>query len=214
MITSWNTLPIREYKDLMQIFRSQITEEEKVFKATAILAGMDYERFLELPLKDSKELIAQAGFLYTQPKAAKVKSIYHLGSRDYKLMKNVNGMTTAQYINYQAIVHIPPIECIDSLMAIILVPDGHKYGEIDEDIVTDEIASNLDIESAMGIADFFTTSYERSIRNKVSKARTMIQFLKWMGRPKDKEERKAWNLQMETLLKELDSTYGYLSLKQ
>ena len=115
MITNWKDLPIGLFMDLSKINRSQISDEEKIFKMTALLMGIDYDEFLNLPINEAREAVADASFLYEEPKPEKVKRVYHLGTRDYKLMRNTDGMTTAQYLNYQAIAGIPPEDGIDEL---------------------------------------------------------------------------------------------------
>lgn len=214
MITSWKELPIGLFMDLSKILRSQISDDEKVFKCAALLKGMDYDDFLDLPIDEARAAVADASFLYEAPKEAKVKRMYHLGSRDYKLMRNTDGMTTAQYLNYQSIAGIPPEDGIDELMAIILIPDGKKYGEEDAEEIKEEIRNNLNIEDALGIANFFTASFEKSMKRTLLYSEAALTVKKWTARGKDKEQVKAEKIALETIIKELRSMYGLVSLKR
>ena len=212
MIRSWNEVTIKKFKDLTDIMRSQDSEEEKVFRCTALLAGMDYDDFLSLPINDAHALVMGTEFLYTEPKPVKVKNEYVLNGRTYRLMKSVNGMAVVQYINYQSIAHIPPMDCLPQLMSIVLVPEGMKYGELDEETVIEEVG-NLKVEEALGIANFFTASFEKSMRRTAAYLEAQLLMMKITYKDKDKEKVRAHRLMMDTLLKELRSTYGFLSSK-
>ena len=209
MITSWKELPIGMFMDLSKIMRSQISDDEKVFKTAALLKGMEYDEFLNLPIADARQAVADASFLYEEPKAAKTKKTYHLGTRDYKLMRNMDGMTTAQYLNYQGIAGIPPEEGIDELMAIILVPEGKVYGDYDTEEIKEEIRNNLGVEDAYGIANFFTASFEKSMRRIVRYSEAALTAKKWMLRGKDKEKLQAEKIALQTMINELHSMSGF-----
>ena len=195
MITSWKELPIGLFMDLSKILRSQISDDEKVFKCAALLKGMDYDDFLDLPIDEARDAVADASFLY-------------------KLMRNTDGMTTAQYLNYQSIAGIPPEDGIDELMAIILIPEGKKYGEEDAEEIKEEIRNNLNIEDALGIANFFTASFEKSMKRILLYSEVALTAKKWTARGKDKEQVKAEKIALETIIKELRSMYGLVSLKR
>lgn len=214
MITSWNEMPIATFKAMAKIHQSQISDEEMVFRTAALLNGMTYEEFLELPINDARNLVAQQSFLYAEPKPEKVKRKYHLGTRDYKLMRNTDEMTTAQYLNYQSIAGIPLDESIDDFMTIILVPDGKVYGDYDMEEAKEEISNNLTVTEALGIANFFTASLEKLMRRIVLLSEAALISIKWKARNKNKEALQAEKIALQTAIDELHSMYGSLSLKR
>lgn len=214
MITSWNDMPISTFKEMAKIHRSQISDDEKVFKTAALLNGMTYDEFLDLPINDARNLVAQQSFLYEAPKPEKTKRKYHLGTRDYKLMKNTDEMTTAQYLNYQSIAGIPLDESVDDLMAIILVPDGKVYGDYDMEEAKEEIANNLSVTEALGIANFFTGCFERLMRRMALLSEAALISIKWKTKGKNKEQVQAEKIALQTAIDELHSMHGYLSSKR
>lgn len=214
MITSWNDMPIATFKAMAKIHRSQISDDDKVFQTAALLCGMDYDDFLNLPLNESRAIVAQMNFVYTEPKPEKIRRKYQLGAREYKMMKNPDEMTTAQYLNYQSIIGVPADENMDDLMTIILVPDGKVYGDYDMEEAKEEIANNLTVTEALGIANFFTASLEKSMRRMIMWSEAALTAKKILTRGKNKEQVQAEKIALQTAIEELHSMYGSLSSKR
>ena len=214
MITSWNDMPIGVFKAMAKIHRSQISDDDKVFQTAALLCGMDYDDFLNLPLNESRAIIAQMNFVYTEPKPEKIRRKYQLGTREYKMMKNPDEMTTAQYLNYQSIIGVPADENMDDLMTIILVPDGKVYGDYDMEEAKEEISNNLTVTEALGIANFFTASLEKSMRRMIMWSEAALTAKKILARGKNKEQVQAEKIALQTAIEELHSMYGSLSSKR
>lgn len=214
MITSWNDMPIGVFKAMAKIHRSQISDDDKVFQTAALLCGMEYDDFLNLPLNESRAIVAQMNFVYTEPKPEKIRRKYQLGAREYKMMKNPDEMTTAQYLNYQSIIGVPAEENMDDLMTIILVPDGKVYGDYDMEEAKEEIANNLTVTEALGIANFFTASLEKSMRRMIMWSEAALTAKKILTRGKDKEQVQAEKIALQTAIEELHSMYGSLSSKR
>lgn len=207
-------MPIGVFKAMAKIHRSQISDDDKVFQTAALLCGMDYDDFLNLPLNESRAIVAQMNFVYTEPKPEKIRRKYQLGTREYKMMKNPDEMTTAQYLNYQSIIGVPVDENMDDLMTIILVPDGKVYGDYDMEEAKEEIANNLTVTEALGIANFFTASLEKSMRRMIMWSEAALISIKWKARNKNKEALQAEKIALQTAIEELHSMYGSLSLKR
>lgn len=202
-------MPIATFKAMAKIHRSQISDDEKVFQTAALLCGMSYDDFLNLPIDEARGIIAEQSFLYTEPKAEKTRRMYRLGTRDYKLMRNTDDMTTAQYLNYQSIAGIPLEDSIDDLMAIILIPDGKVYGDYDTEDIKEEIANNLTVTEALGIANFFIRCFERLMRRTALLSEAALITMKLKARKKNKEALQAERLAIQTAIEELHSMYGF-----
>lgn len=214
MIKSWSEMPIRVLMEIDEIGQLHCSDDEKTFKTTALLAGMPYEEFIELPLDKARELVAETYFFDQEPEKVKVKKFYHLGTRDYKMMKNVDDMTTSQYINFQAIVGSER-QMLPELMAIILVPKGFKYGDgYDMDEITEEIANNLSVEEGLAIADFFIASSERRTEALLRRSSALATAARIMAPKKDKEKMKVLEMQIHLLNDALRSESGYNWRKQ
>lgn len=216
MITSWKQMSIGTFMKVSEINRSQDSDEDKLFRIAALLSGMEYEDFLNLPLNESRGIIAKGGFMYEEPKAGKIKKTYVIGSRTYRVMRNMDDMTTAQYLNYQSIADKPVDDTMADLMAIVLIPEGKTYGDYDMTEITEEIRDNFNIEDALSVADFFTRLFERSIRRMQRYSDILLTAMEWKVRMecKNKEQRETVKMAMQLVRDELHSMYGYPSSKR
>ena len=208
MITSWKELPIGLFQEIVGINRLQISDDEKTFMCTALLNGMDYDEFLSLPLAEATELIEKASFIYSEPKKVKVRRKYEIGGMVFKMMRNVNDMTAAQYINYQAIVNRPTSEIITNLMAIVLVPDGKVYGDYNEEDIIEILRENLNVEDALAIADFFINSFERLIRRTLRNSDAVMITAEIVSPKEAREMIKALRLEVRLIMEELRLEFG------
>lgn len=216
MITSWKEMPIGVFMKINEINKSDYSDDDKLFRIAAMLSGMDYEEFITLPLNESRDIIAQAGFMYEEPKAGKMKKTYVIGSRTYRVMRNMDDMTTAQYLNYQSIADKPVDDTMADLMAIVLIPEGKTYGDYDMQEVTEEIKTYFNIEDALSVADFFTRLFERSIRRMQRYSDILLTAMEWKVRMecKNKEQRETVKTAMQLVRDELHSMYGSPSSKR
>lgn len=209
MITSWSEMPIEVFQKVWDIQCLHTTEDEKIMKITALLAGIPEEEFLALPLVDAREYISKTHFMYEEPKVHRVRRYYHIGKTKYRLMRNADEMTAAQYINYQAIVGRPVKDIIADLMAIVLVPDGKVYGDYDSYEVTEELRSNLNIEDALSIADFFIKSFERSMRRTLLFSDAMLVAAAMKVDKEQREALRAMRMELRLVTDALRSEYGF-----
>lgn len=210
MITSWNEMPIGVLQQVDDINGLHISDEEKTFRATALLAGMDYDEFMNLPLVDSTAMISKTAFVREMPKKVRVRSEYQIGSRRYVLHRNMMDITVAQYINYQAIFDKKREDYLPELLAIVLIPKGHKYGEgYDMEEVVEEIRSNLNVEEGLSIADFFITKSSRLMRRICRRLMAAMTVARIRSKKEEKEMMRAMELEMRLSNDALLSEYGY-----
>ena len=209
MITSWKEMPISVFQKVWDIQSLHISEDEKIMKITALLAGIPEEEFLSLPLCDAREYIAQTHFMYEEPKPHRPNRVYKIGHRFYRMMKNVDELTTAQYINYQAIVGRPVREIIADLMAIVLVPEGKVYGEVPHQEVVEEIREGMNIEDALSVADFFTRLFERSMRRMLRYSDGLMTAAVLTAPKEERERMRASRLALRLATDALRSEFGF-----
>ena len=216
MITSWKQMSIGTFMKVSEINRSQDSDEDKLFRIAALLSGMEYEDFLNLPLNESRDIIAKAGFMYEEPKAGKIKKTYVIGSRTYRVMRNMDDMTTAQYLNYQSIADKPVDDTMADLMAIVLIPEGKTYGDYDMQEVTEEIKAYFNIEDALSVADFFIKLSGKLMRRMQRYSDILLTAMEWKVRMecKNKEQRETVKTAMQLVRDELHSMYGSPSSKR
>lgn len=201
-IKSWSELPVGK---LMEIRAANAIDDEdtKVLTIAGILADKTFREMLELPINETTELIRNTAFLYTEPKRKKISSVYHLNGTDYKIIKKVNDITTAQFIDYQAIAKESG-ERIAEFLSIFFVPVGCKYndGNYDRDKVVDDISSYLSAEEALGIANFFTVRCVRLIKRTLFLLEVKMRMLSW------RKETRPMAKQMMDLIQQIRYTYG------
>jgi hypothetical protein len=203
MIKSWSELPVAKLQEIKSVSINIEDEDTKVLTIAGILADKTYREMLDLPLNETTELIKNTAFLYTEPKKKKISSVYHLNGTDYRIMKNMNDITTSQFIDYQAIAKESG-ERMAEFLSIFFIPVGCKYndGNYDREKVVDDINYYLTAEEALGISDFFTVRCVRLIKRTLLLLEARMTMLSW--RKETKEQAK----QVMELIQQIRYTYG------
>jgi len=215
MITSWNEMPIGVLQQINDIDSLHCSDDEKTFMATALLAGMEYDDFIQLPLEEATALVGQTTFVHYQPRQVRVRKEYQIGRRTYTLHKNIMEITTAQYINFQAVVGMGLEMHLPELMAIVLIPKGHKYGEgYDMEEVTEEIRDYMGVEDALSVADFFISKSDRLMRRMLRRSEAIMAVRRMMANKEEKEMMTALEMEMKLANDALRSGFGYRWRKQ
>lgn len=201
-IKTWSDLPVGMLEQIRVADKDIDDEDTKVITIAGILADKTYREMMELPLNETQRLIRNTAFLYTQPKPKKLSSVYRLNGTTYRIMKNMNDITTAQFIDYQTIAKESG-ERVSEFLSIFFIPEGCKYndGNYDREKVVDDISCHLSAEEALGIAGFFTKRCVRLIRRTLLLLETKMTMLKIFRRSKEAKE-------AEKLIRQIRRTYG------
>lgn len=212
---TWNDLTIEDLLKIKNINTLQMaTEDEKNLKVAALVAGIPYEEIIQVPLDKVREYIDEAEFLLSPPKPIKAKNNYTVNGRKYTLLKNEMELLTSQYIDLQAIYQDGFEKRPAELLSVMMVPKGHTYNDgYDKDQVIEDMYK-MHVEEALGIVDFFTQRFLKSIE-------WVRMFLKWRIRlarilapKKEKEMYRAMEIQMNLTLDVLNSMSGWIASKQ
>lgn len=211
MIKSWEEMKVKHLLKIRDISKLQMkSEEEKNLMVGAVLAEMDYNDFIQLPLSKTQEYMDNTDFLMTKPKVKKVKKQYEINGKKYDLLKKANEMTVAQFIDFQMIQGDGFENHIPEMLAIFLVPEGHNYNDgYNNAEVVDEMMEIGCVE-ALSIADFFTKKYLKLMQHFLRYLPVMTKVMKIMAKKKDKEMMKAIELEMNLVVEELQGLYGSL----
>ena len=203
MIKSWSELPVAKLQEIRSVNINIEDEDTKILTVAGILADKTYREMLELPLNETTELIKNTSFLYTEPKRKKISSVYRLNGTEYRIMKNMNDITTAQFIDYQALAKDSG-ERMAEFLSIFFIPVGCKYndGNYDREKVVDDINYYLSAEEALGISSFFTKRCVRLIKRTLFLLEVRMQMLSW--RKETREQAK----QVMELIRQIRYTYG------
>ena len=161
---------------------------------------------MNLPLEETQRLIANTAFLYTEPAKKKLSSVYTLNGTKYNILKKAEKMTTAQFIDYQAIAR-DSFNRVSEFLAIFFIPEGHEYndGTYDKQQVIDDISNYLSTEEALGIADFFINRFVKLMKRTLLLLEAKMAVLK-LGR---KDKTKMMAAETEKMIQDLRSIYGW-----
>lgn len=201
-------MPIVILEKIEDIDSTHISNEEKTFRTTALLAGMDYEEFITLPLSRSTKMIEQTGFLYSDIDSVRMKKEYELNGKRYKVFRDTE-MNVAQYLDYQALLNVGVSHHLPDMLSLVLIPEGHTYGDgYNRDEVMDDIRNNLSVADAKAVGDFFTRRFSRSMRRMLNWSEAAATAARIMAPKREKEKARAEETAVKVMVKELRSMFG------
>lgn len=206
----WNDIKVKDILRIREICSQSIDEDEKDLRVGAYLNGYEYDDFINLPMSKTEELMKVVSFLYDKPEKVKARRVYEINGRRYRLFKNTEDMTTAQFIDFQAISKEGFEKMPAEMLSIFLVPEGHTYndGYDKEEVIND--MRDMKVTEALGVADFFTKRFKRLMMRSLTFSEAMVTAQRIMARKEDKERMRAIELEVKLIGDELRSMYGYL----
>ena len=200
MIDSYRKLSIAKYDEIKKIMKKDIDDIDKQVELIACLADMDINNVYNLPLTKYEELVEKASFLYEMPKPKNnLPNKLIIGDFKYRIMKNVEKMTTGQYIDLQT--YLKNDMGVAYILTTIIIPEGCEYddGDYNIDDLQKDIYNNLNIEDALSIAFFLHRKLQITIEG-------TLRFLDWKMKKMEKkmpQEQKAKMKQAREMLKGL-----------
>ena len=211
MKTGWDDITIADLIKIREIGALQLaTEDEKNLQVAAIVNDIPYEELIQVPLSQIRTYMDATDFLLTEPKARKARNSYTINGRKYKLLKNEMDLLTAQYIDFQSVQQDGFDKRPAELLSVMMVPEGHNYNDgYDKDQVIEDMY-DMSVTEALGIVDFFTRRFRRSIAWAKTLCKVKMRWARLTARKEDKEMYKALELQMSLILDEAISVYGSL----
>lgn len=192
MIDSYRKLSIAKYDEIKNIMEKDAEDIDKQVELIACLADMDVNAVYNLPLSKYEDMVEKVAFLYELPKPKTVlPSKLVIGDFKYRIMKNVEKMTTGQYIDLQT--YLKNDMGVAYILTTIIIPDGCEYddGEYNIDDLQKDIYNNLNIEDALSIAFFLHRKLQHTIKG-------TLRFLDWMM----KKQEKKMPMEQRTKMKE------------
>lgn len=206
----WKDIDLKTFVEVYKITTNVfLPEDDKTLRIAALLNGMTFEEFTELPIPKATELVAQINFLYDRPKPEKIRREYLLNGTKYCPFRDFSEMTLAQYVDYQAVITEKFEEHLIDLMYILLIPKGHNYNDgYDKETAMEDIGS-LSVTEALGLADFFLKKYRRLLRRTLLYSKANL----WLAKRKATAEEKETMKVMDNQLDELLSMCGSASLR-
>lgn len=209
--TGWDDITIADLIKIKEIGSLQLaTEDEKNLKVAALVNDIPYEQLIQVPLSQIRTYMDATDFLLTEPKARKVKNHYTINGRKYKLLKNEMDLLTSQYIDFQSVQQDGFDKRPAELLSVMIVPEGHTYNDgYDKDLVIEDMY-DMSVTEALGIIDFFTRRFRRSIAWAKTLCKVKMRWARLTARKENREMYKALELQMNLILDEASSIFGSL----
>ena len=203
MIDSYRKLSIAKYDEIKKIMEKDIDDIDKQVELIACLADMDIDKVYSLPLTKYEELVEKISFLLELPKPKNnLPNKLSIGDRNYRIMKNVEKMTTGQYIDLQT--YMKNDMGIAYILTTIIIPEGCEYndGKYNIDDLQKDIYNNLNIEDAISIAFFLHRKLQITIEG-------ILHFLDWKMKKMEKkmpQEQKTKMKEVREMLKGLETS--------
>jgi hypothetical protein len=212
MINNYKDLTVEKYLQLQEVDWTSMEEIDIQSTMISILADMDVDDVLDLPINEYRKMAAQLQFMTVEPKVKprKIDKV-KINGKEFYVLKDVKDMTAGQYIDYQSYIQQNDIKMLPYTLSCVIIPKGKKYGEVDaiEDIM------QLSVEEALTIANFFMNK-SRSL------TRGTLLYLEWMMKKKlRKMKDETMKQKMEEAVKSIHSLRsltkdgdGFLALMQ
>lgn len=200
MIDSYRKLSIAKYDEIKKIMEKDIDDIDKQVELIACIADMDIDKVYNLPLTKYEELAEKVSFLLELPKPKNnLPNKLIIGDCKYRIMKNVEKMTTGQYIDLQT--YMKNDMGIAYILTTIIIPEDCEYndGNYNIDDLQKDIYNNFNIEDAISIAFFLHRQLQSTIEG-------TLRFLDWKMKKMEKkmpQEQKTKMKEVREMLKGL-----------
>lgn len=174
----YRSLNLGKYQKCREALKAEGEELDKQVKLLAVLGDCTEDDILNLPLSKYQDKLAEISFLTKTPEVnSKCPNKLKLGANEYYVCKNVEKLTTAQYIDYQTYMQNKDYDMyLANILACFVIPKGHEYCEgYDPLDVIKDINDHMSVETAMSICFFFRQKSLSSIKH-------TLRSLEWMMR--------------------------------
>lgn len=180
MIDSYRKLSIEKYDEIKNIVEKDVEDIDKQVELIACLADMPIDDVYSLPINKYEDYVDKLPFLFELPKPkAILPGKLVIGDNRYSIMKQVEKMTTGQFIDLQS--YLKNDMGVAYILTTIIIPEGHKYDDgYSIDDLKNEIYTKLNIEDALSIAFFLHRKLQYTINGS-------LRFLDWMMKKKMKK---------------------------
>lgn len=171
MITSYKDLTIGKFQELRAIDATEPIDAQVAM--ISILADMDENVILDLPLNEYTKMVNGLDFLSKEPVITnKLPKSIKIKGNEYSVLKKVEDMTAGQFIDYQN--YLADLENnLDFILSCFLIPKGKKYSNgYDVAEVAADIKEHLPIETALSMSAFFLKKWQSSTY-------AMLTYLDW-----------------------------------
>lgn len=165
MITSYEDLSIGKYLQVQKAMQEG-DEVQRQLTIISILSDKSEDELLALPLLEFRTLAAGARFLETEVQVPqKTAKVYEIGGWRLEPTLDIRKMTTAQYIDFQALAQKGE-QYLPELLSCLLVPKGCLYNiGYEIDTIQELIRESMNVPTCLALSAFFLQRLQKSIRS-------------------------------------------------
>lgn len=207
---TWSDVTLCQFDEINAILQMRIDELDKMIQILSVMTGVEYETYLDYDLPKITEELKKVYFINEKPETRfDCKGEYIIGDLNLKLTLSGQHMTAGQFIDYNNTIATNK-EDYAMLCAILLVPDGKKYGEGYEVLeLREKLYKEFKVVDALGVCFFFTKMlnvlYECSLHYLIKKLKK--------AQKKEKDKKKIQAIE-QSIQKLQYHTYGNESLNK
>lgn len=166
IIDSYRRLPVGKYRDIRNVCRDESLDDlDRQVKIIAILADMDEDDVLNLPIQQYAEMAAKSRFLEDMETtdANSISKVYYVGGFELVPVTDHRRITAAQYIDFQEYAKAGDENLVE-ILSCLLIPKGMAYNRgYDVIDVQNAIRQDMSVSDALTLTAFFFASYRRLI---------------------------------------------------
>lgn len=186
----WKDITIARHKAILAVYDKYGNDPDDVmfiYDLTAAAYGKDEKWLNALKVSEANDYANSLAFINERPKAKIIKPEYILNGHRYKVCMNMQDISTAQYIDFQQMAD----KCGEmpaEFLSIILIPDGHKYGDgYDMSKVVYDIENYMSVEDCLGMRAFFLGLLKISTRQSLHRLKRLEERAKREGLMTDEQ---------------------------
>lgn len=200
MIDSYNKLTIGKFIELQEMDYTGMSEIDIQVKIISILAEMDENSVMDLPLPEYKDLASATKFLSAPPKyEAKLPKKIIIEGKEFDVISDIKKMTAGQYIDYQTYIGLKDNKYLPHILSCFVIPKGEKYGQTNVEEIIQLFNEKMNILYALSISAFFLRKWQ-------SLTKGTLRYLTWkMKRMMKKEKNKEVMEKMEQAISLLNT---------
>lgn len=178
----WNDISVDDYLKIRKIFEETEDIYQRQVELVAVVSRKSVDEVLDMPIQDFRKYAHSLSFIENEPEKVAPPSVIELRGRKYDVRYDVENMTTAQYIDFQA---YAVEDDYVGMTSVVLIPKGKKYNDgYDLVEVMDDIRS-MKIQDLLSICFFFRCRYEALMNSSVKLLERKLK--KVMKRTKDRK---------------------------
>lgn len=199
---TYNDITIYQYQQIRELVEEKLSDYDTQVALIAILFGMTEDEVLDLPMNKYKKYAEKIQFLLESPKPqADASRKIRINGKKYWIMRDLNKMTAAQFIDYQSLTKDGSDKHLHQILALYIIPKGKEYGKgYDVAEAATEIQHHLSLQQAINLSFFLHLRQVKSLRHTAICLMVMSGLMSKIGSKRMRAKMKMINSKMKQIL--------------